>query len=541
VYVLDGEKVTAYSRNDGLDVGRIKVIRGLGQHIWVGGELGLMFFSEGRFRKMNVAAGEPFGAISGIIETADGGLWLNEMRGIVQIPPGEIRQFLADPNHLVKFRRFDYLDGLPGAPQMAFTNSTAVQASDGRLWFATDDGLAWINPAHLVRNVVPPPVSILSVVNEQGRQTISNAVKFAAGTHTVEIDYTALSLSIPERVEFRYKLDGVDADWQKVGPRRQAYYSNLGPRRYRFRVIACNNDGVWNEAGAILDFSIAPAYYQTTWFGVGCVAVFLAFLWALYQYRLHQLAGQFSLRLEERVGERTRIARELHDTLLQSFQGLMFRIQAARNMLPGRPEEAMQALDGVLTRAEEAITESRDAIQDLHSQPAAQSDLAHLLTTAGQELAGSEEANLDSPNFRVTVEGERQAMSPVLQDEVYRIAREVLRNAFRHAGARHIEAEIRYDKRLLRLRIRDDGKGLDPEVLKKGGRAGHWGLPGIRERAKRIGARLDFWSEAGAGTEVQLTVPAFVAFATSAVGRRFWFFGVARKSKVESPKSKVES
>jgi signal transduction histidine kinase/ligand-binding sensor domain-containing protein len=541
VYVLDGEQVTAYSRNDGLDVGRIKVIRGLGQHIWVGGELGLMFFSEGRFRKVNVAAGGPFGAVSGIIETADGELWLNEMRGIVKIPPEEIRQFLADPNHLVKYRRFDYLDGLPGAPQMAFTNSTAVQASDGRLWFATDNGLAWIDPAHLDRNVVPPPVSILSIGNEKGRQMISNAVRFAAGTHTVEIDYTALSLSIPERVEFRYKLEGLDADWQNVGPRRQAYYSNLAPRGYRFRVIACNNDGLWNEEGAILDFSIAPAYYQTAWFRVACVAAFLAFLWALYQYRLQQLARQFSLRLEERVGERTRIARELHDTLLQSFQGLMFRIQAARNMLPRRPEEAMRALDGVLTRSEQAIAESRDAIQDLHSEPAAQSDLAHLLTAVGQELAASQDAQPNSPNFGVTVEGERQTLSPILQDEVYRIAREVLRNAFRHACARHIEAEIRYDDRLLRLRIRDDGKGLDPEALKEGGRAGHWGLPGIRDRAKRIGARLDFWSEAGAGTEVQLTVPASVAYAASSARRRSWFFGEGRKSKVESQKSKVES
>jgi signal transduction histidine kinase/ligand-binding sensor domain-containing protein len=534
VYVLDGEKVTAYSQKDGLNVGRIKVIRGLGQHIWVGGELGLMFFSEGRFRRVTVDGGEQFGAVSGIIETPDGGLWLNEMTGIVQILPEEIRQFIADPSHLVKYRRFDYLDGLPGAPQMSFTNSTAVEASDGRLWFATDHGLAWIDPAHLVRNVVPPPVSILSIGNEKGRQPISKALKFAAGTHTVEIDYTALSLSIPERVEFRYKLEGVDADWQNVGTRRQAYYSNLGPRRYRFRVVACNNDGLWNEDGAFLDFSINPAYYQTAWFRVTCLAAFLVLLWVLYQYRLHQVAQEFDRGLEARVSERIRIARELHDTLLQSLHGLMFRFQAARNMLPGRPEEATQALDGALIRADQAIAESQDAIQDLRSEPVAQGDLAHLLTAMGQEVAGSQDANRDSPNFRVTVEGERQTVPPILQDEIYRIAREVLRNAFRHACARQIEAEIRYDDRLLRLRIRDDGKGLDPKVLKEGGREGHWGLPGIRERAERIGARLDFWSEPGAGTEVQLTVPASVAYAASPARRRSWFFGEARKFKVKS-------
>ncbi len=229
------------------------------------------------------------------------------------------------------------------------------------------------------------------------------------------------------------------------------------------------------------------------------------------------------MRLEVRVGERTRIARELHDTLLQSLHGLMFRFQAARNMLPRRPEEAMQALDGALTRADQALAESQDAIRDLRSQPVAQGDLAYLLTAAGQELAGSQDGNGDSPNFSVTVEGERQTVSPILQDEVYRIAREVLRNAFRHARARQLEAEIRYDDRLLRLRIRDGGKGVDPEVLMKGGRDGHWGLAGIRERAERFGARVDFWSEAGAGTEVQLTVPASVAYAAHTARRRWWF------------------
>jgi signal transduction histidine kinase/ligand-binding sensor domain-containing protein len=512
VYVLDGEKVTSYAQNDGLDIGRIKVIRGRGQHIWVGGELGLLFFSGGRFRRVAVADAAQFGAICGIIQTADGGLWLNEMSGIVRIPPEEIRQFAADPNHRVKYRRFDYLDGLPGAPQMSFTNSTAVEASDGRLWFATGNGLAWIDPAHLVKNVVPPPVAILSIGNEKGRHTKSSGAKFASGTHTVEIDYTALSLSIPERVEFRYKLEGVDTDWQNAGTRRQANYSNLGPGPYRFRVLACNNDGVWNEAGAFLDFSITPAYYQTLWFGLTCAAAFLGLLWALYRYRLHQIGQQFNVRLEERVNERTRIARELHDTLLQSFHGLLFRFQAARNMLPRRPEEAMQALDGAIERTEQAIAEGRGAIQGLRSEPSAHCDLEHLLTAMGQELAVSEDANLEPATFRVTVEGNRQALSPILQDEVYRIARELLRNASQHARARRIEAEIRYDDRLFRLRIRDDGKGIDPRVLQEGGCAGHWGLPGIRERAKQICAQLDIWSEAGAGTEIELTIPAAVAY-----------------------------
>jgi PAS domain S-box-containing protein len=218
----------------------------------------------------------------------------------------------------------------------------------------------------------------------------------------------------------------------------------------------------------------------------------------------------FQAGLEARVSERVRIAREVHDTVLQSFHGLILRFQVARDMLPLNPEEAMQALDGALSMADEAIAESRDAIQDLRSEPVERVDLAHLLTAVGEELEESQD--VDPPAFSVTVEGHRRTLVPVLQDEIYRICREILRNAFRHSGARHVAAEILYDEQLLRLRIRDDGKGIDPQVLEDGGRAGHWGLIGIRERAKRMTAQLDFWSEAGVGTEVQLILPGAVAY-----------------------------
>ncbi len=221
----------------------------------------------------------------------------------------------------------------------------------------------------------------------------------------------------------------------------------------------------------------------------------------------------FQAGVEERVSERIRISREVHDTVLQSFHGLILRFQVARDMLPLHPEAAMPALDEALGLADEAITESREAIQDLRSEPIERVDLAHLLTAIGEELAESQD--VDPPTFCVTVEGDRRTLVPVLQDEIYRIGREILRNAFRHSGARHVDAEILYDEKLLRLRIRDDGKGIDPQVLEDGGPAGHWGLIGIRERAKRLAAQLDFYSEAGVGTEVQLTLPASVAYEMS--------------------------
>jgi signal transduction histidine kinase len=218
------------------------------------------------------------------------------------------------------------------------------------------------------------------------------------------------------------------------------------------------------------------------------------------------------LRLEERVRERTRIARELHDTLLQSLHGLMFEFQAARNMFQKRPEEALQALDVALIGTERAIAESQDAIENLRETMTAEDDLAQLIKVTGEDLAASRYSERGSPTFALTVEGQQRGLTPVIRDEICRIAREVLRNAFRHAQARHIEAEILYEEDQLRLRVRDDGKGMDPQVLKEGGRPGHWGLPGVRERAQQIGAKLDVWSEAGAGTEVQLAVTASVAY-----------------------------
>jgi signal transduction histidine kinase len=249
----------------------------------------------------------------------------------------------------------------------------------------------------------------------------------------------------------------------------------------------------------------------------------LTLLWMAYQFRDQRLRRQYNMRLEERLEERTRVARELHDTLLQSFQGLMFSFQAARNLLPGRTEDAIRTLDRAIRKGDDAVAEGRDAIQNLRLG-SAQGRLEDLLTAAGQELRESQDGNSHPVVFQVIVEGQSRALSPLLQDEIYRIAREVLRNAFQHSRASRIEAAVHYDPNLFRLRIRDDGKGIDAAVLQEGARAGHWGLPGMRERAKRVGARLELWSESGAGTEVELTVPASVAYAASHVRRRFGLF-----------------
>jgi len=403
-----------------------------------------------------------------------------------------------------------------------------AKSPDGRIWFITRDGVSFIDPRHLPFNKLPPPVHIDQITADRktywqnwSGDASSSHPKLPPLVRDLTIDYTALSLVVPEKVRFRYKLEGWDRDWQDAGTRRQAFYTNLAPRKYRFRVMACNNSGVWNEAGTFLDFSIAPAYWQTNWFRALCVTAFMVLLWMLYRMRLRQVARQFNIRLEERVNERTRLARDLHDTLLQSFQGLLLRFQTGINLLPERPVEARKTLESAVDQAAEAITEGRNAVQGLRSSTVETNDLALAINTLGEELAAGE-TNPNNAVFHVGVEGTTRDLHPILRDDVYRIAGEAMRNAFKHALAQRIELEIRYDERQFRLRVRDDGKGIDAKLLKEGERPGHYGFSGMRERAKLLGGKLTVWSELDAGTELELSIPATNAYATPDGGKRSW-------------------
>ena len=536
----DGQVHSSYSAADGLGEGRVNQLRFDGKGaLWIATEGGLGRLNNGRIATLSSKSGLPCDAVQWTIEDAQS-VWLMMPCGLVRVARSELDEWAIAADKSIRTIHAAVFDSSDGLRTLAVVGDYTPRVSgspDGKLWFIAPDGISVVDPHHLPFNKLPPPVHIEKVTaDRKAYEPTSPAgapLRLPAVIRDLQIDYTALSLVAPENVRFRYKLEGRDADWQDADTRRQAFYSDLPPRSYRFRVAACNNSGVWNEAGTFLDFSIAPTYYQTTWFRLSCVAAFLALLCALYQSRVHQLARQFNMRLEERVNERTRIARELHDTLLQNLHGLLFRFQAARNMLPRRTEEAMEALDGAIMRTEQAIAESRDTIKDLRSERGIPTDLAELLTQTGRELETVADANDKPPIFRVIVGGERQTLSAALQDEMYRIVRELLRNAFQHARARHIEAEIRYDNHLLRVLVRDDGRGMDPKVLKEGGQPGHWGLPGVRERAKQIGARLDFWSEAGAGTEVQLTVPVSVGSERTR-GSRFRLFGKSKSHEQQS-------
>jgi signal transduction histidine kinase len=279
---------------------------------------------------------------------------------------------------------------------------------------------------------------------------------------------------------------------------------------------------VWNEEGTALDFVIPPAWYQTNWFYALCAAAFLASLWAAHQLRVRKLAHDFNMRLEERVAERTRLARDLHDTLLQSFQALLPHLQASINMFTARPADALRTLAEAADHASQAIAEGRDAVRGLRTSTVENNDLAQAIRTFGGELASAENSP-SSPTFNVVVEGASRNLHPILRDEVYRLATEALRNAFRHAAAQNVEVEIRYDEKYFRLRVRDDGKGIPSDVLRGEGRHGHYGLPGMRERARLVGGKLAIWAELDAGTEIELNIPGARAYVKST--RPFWYFG----------------
>jgi signal transduction histidine kinase len=476
---------------------------------------GLIGWKDGNLQTMTVRNGLPCDNIFSIVSDQNS-YWLYTGCGLLEITSTQIQQWWGHASLVLKVNVIDPSDGV--RPGEAPFSPQASRSPDGKLWFANNSVLQMFDPAHTKKNLVSPPVHVEQIVADGKTYPSDGGMALPPLVRSLEIDYTALSFVAPQKVRFRYKLEGHDVDWQDCGVRRQAFYTDLPPRRYQFRVIAANNDGIWNEQGAALDFSIAPAYYQTNWFRALCLAAFLMLLWAAYQMRVRQLRQKFATLFDARVNERTRIARELHDTLLQSFHGLLMSFQRAANLLPERSVEAKQRLEDAIDQAARAVAEGREAVQGLRSSTVVTNDLAVAIRTLGEELA-TKGTSENAPAFDVAVAGAQRDLNPILRDDVYRIAGEAVRNAFQHAQARRIEVEIRYDERQLGVRIRDDGKGLDEHVLRDKGRSGHWGLPGMRERAKLVGGQMEIWTELDSGTEIELRIPASIAYGTSAKGQ----------------------
>jgi len=509
VAVYENDRFHRYSAADGLPRGRVRSIssdhRG---RVWVGSEGGLSRFDSRSFATLTKENGLPGASVSGIVEDDDGFFWIAGALGIVRASPQEVEKALKSPTYRMQTLFIDTTDGLPGLPNPASVPA-AIKTPDGKLWFATTDGIAVIDPHRLPMNAVPPPILIQTVTADNRPFAISPELHFRPKVRNVEIGFAALSLSIPERVQFRYKLEGYDTDWHGPVGTRLANYTNLPARRYRFRVIGCNDDGVWNQDGATLDFDIAPMFYQTNWFLLLCGAIASILAWIVYRWRLRLVVARLDLRYAERLSERERIARELHDTLLQAIQGLMLRFQAAAKGIPEH-EPTRRMLEEALDRADEVMAEGRDRVRGLRDSRAGGSDLAQAFSNIAREFVDASHTAC-----RVLAEGEVRSLRPLVRDEVYRIGCEALTNAFLHADSREIEVEICYSAKELRIRIHDDGRGIDAGVLASGGKSSHWGLRGMRERTSRIRGHLDIRSRVNGGTDVELTVPGAVAYVGS--------------------------
>jgi ligand-binding sensor domain-containing protein/signal transduction histidine kinase len=472
--------------------------------VWVGTSAGVGIISGGRVEKPRiVSAGLP-DSIAGIAADGRGWMWVATLNGVLRVDRDKLlRGDVGDGG----VREYGLLDGLYSVEGVRRQRS--VVADGARIWFSLGHGLSMIDPTRPAGGSMPAITHVVGLSADGTALGLGGKVRVPAGSHRLTFSYTGLSLSVPERVRFRYRLDGFDRDWSAPVTAREAIYTNLAPGPYRFRVMSSNSEGQWTPTESAVDISIAPQLWQTTWFRLVCFVALVLGAAGLYRLRMHQIARQLNLRFEERLAERTRIAQDLHDTLLQGFVSASMQLHVAADRIP--PESpARPGLDRVLTLMARVIDEGRNAVRGLRSTAETDSDLEQVFCRMQQELGIP-----DAVEFRVIVEGRVRPLHPVTRDEVYRIGREALSNAVRHSGATTIEVEIDYTPSQVRLRVRDNGCGM-PDTVLRSGRDGHWGLAGMRERADRIGARLKLWSRASAGTEIELVVPAQAAFRPAA-------------------------
>jgi signal transduction histidine kinase/ligand-binding sensor domain-containing protein len=520
---LDGGRLTTYTESDGLDIGATTTLGEVNAQIVVGGAEGLEIQDGSGFRHLRLVDDTPIRLVTGLLQQKDGDVWLNQASGILHIGAVEFRKAQSEAHAGMKFTLYDFRDGVDDMSPAYRPRPTIVDGGNGYLYFATRTSALFIDTKHLPRNSLPPALEIESLFDGAKEYLDLSGARLPANTDKVTIRFTASSLLIPQRVRFRYRLEGIDEAWQQAGgAQRLAVYSRLPPGHYIFHVSASNNDGAWNEEGASVKFTIPPSFVQSLGFKVLCVAVAAALLWLVYRMRLQQITVQMRRRLYERLDERMQIARDLHDTFFQGMQGLLLRFNTATALLK-KDEPARAILDEALRQSDLVMSEGREIMLDLRGDVGKTTALAEHLSLMGDDCKKTHPAD-----FRVTVIGDPRTLHPIAFEEIHRFGREALSNAFRHAHAKTIEAELHYERNLLRLRVRDDGVGIDPEILNRGFRAGHWGLPGMRERAKKLEGTVELWSRADAGTEIELRVPAAAAYASA---RRTWLVWLTRIAK----------
>ena len=472
--------------------------------VWGATSEGLYRWDHGTLSVMDSHNGLPCSGVTAALIDDSGSLWLDAKCGYLRIPAADLANWTAHPEAQVTVTTLGALDGADPGWNGDRIQPSAARSPDGRLWFVGLSSLQMIDPERSYKNPTPPPVHVEGLVADGKSYSSAAPITLPPLTRDIQIDYTALSFVLPQRMGFRYILEGHDRDWENPGLRRQAFYSDLRPGSYRFRVIASNNDGVWNETGATLDFKVAAAWYQTIWFRSLCSVVGVLLLWAIYRLRVRRIAGTMKARFDERLAERTRIARDLHDTFLQTIQGSKLvaddALSASTDLSHMR--QAMEKLSAWLGRATE---EGRAALNSLRTSTTEVNDLADAFRRALEECRIHSSMEVSLP-----VSGQIQEMHPIVRDEVYRIGYEAIRNACVHSQATQLRVELSYAQDLS-LRIRDNGTGIDPDIVHRG-KQGHFGLQSMRERAARIMGKFSVESSAGSGTAITLTVPGGIIY-----------------------------
>lgn len=471
--------------------------------LWAATAKGLYRWKNGALSLLDARNGLPCSTVYSAVDDDYGNLWLYSGCGLLKVPASDMASWRSLPDGRVAVQTFDALDGaLPGPG--AANQRRASKSPDGQLWFTNGKAVQMIDPGRIYDNASPPPVHVEGLIADHRSYTTAGRPDLPPLKGELEIDYTALCFTVPRKVKFRYKLEGHDTDWHDAGTRRQAFYNNLGPGPYRFRVIASNDGGVWTEVGAALDFSISPTWYQTTSFRILCLLSIGLIAWGLYRLRIRQVARAMGARFDARLDERTRLARELHDTFLQTVQGSKLVADDALEH-SGDPVRTRRALEKLSAWLGQATEEGRAALDSLRTSTTETNNLAEAFRRATEDCRGQ-----GSTEVAFSVVGDARDMHPIIRDEIYRIGYEAIRNACVHSGANRLEVELRYAQDLI-VRVSDDGRGIDPAVVENG-KPGHFGLQGMRERAARIGARLSLVSSANSGTQVTVVVPGSVIY-----------------------------
>lgn len=494
--------------SDGLPSANVKSVFEDSKHVvWVATSSGLAYLASGR---IGVPAALPESLreqVFGITEDRGGSLWFATSDHMIRADRDRLRAGVLDRSDV---QIYGAADGLRGVEGVRRDRSVAVNP-DGEVWVSLNRGLAVANPLRSARNTAVVTVRIESTTVEGLPVNLKDSPTLSAGTQSVTFNYAGSDLSVPERVRFRYKLEGSGQDWSNSVTSRQVVYSHLDPGPYRFRVVASNDEGLWNGPEANIPFVIKPAFWQTLWFQMVCLTAFLGAIFGMYRLRLYQLTQQLNIRFQERLAERSRIAQELHDTLLQGVLSASLQLDVAEDQLP-EDSPTKPLLRRILQLMHKVTEEGRSALRGLRAPGAENHSLEVAFSRVRQEFSFD-----DAVDFRVLVNTGARPLQPMIRDETYRIGREAIVNAFVHANARSVEVEVEYAAKHLRILVRDDGVGVDPQVLREG-REGHWGLTGMRDRAKAMGARLKLRSRLGTGTEVELIVPREVAFESSPHG-----------------------